>query len=174
MSSPDDAERGARQSAAAISAGARHGCRLRGRHDVGLCDGDRGRLPLKRRARADLEGATPGRRKSRGDRASSGVGRHRQRACAAERGTAGANGKPDDRTRDGLIVAVAHFDDRGDGGLLLNDVDGAFALEDHDLERGGRRGLRGRIGQPQSKRRARPGLDGDQPAKGITRSRRAS
>jgi hypothetical protein len=58
---------------------------------------------------------------------------------AAERGPSAADRELDDGARNWLIVSIAHFDNRRDGGLLLNDIDGVLAVDDHDAQAGRRR-----------------------------------
>ena len=106
----------------------------RGQH-VRLRDRDGGSLPLKRGRRPDLQRAAPDRRQPRRGRASERIGRRRQRPHAVERRAAFLDRKPDDRTGHRLIVAIAHFDHRRDGCLLLNDVDRAFAFDHDDFQR---------------------------------------
>jgi hypothetical protein len=100
-----------------------------------LRDRDGGGLPLKRGRRPDLQWAAPDRRQAGRSRASERIGRRRQRAYAVERRFPFLDREPDDRTGHRLIVAIAHFNHRRDGRLLLNDVDGAFAFDDGDFQR---------------------------------------
>jgi len=54
---------------------------------------------------------------------------------------AAADGEADHDASHRLIVGVAHLDHGGDGGVLLDDVDGVLTLEDDDLPASVRRGI---------------------------------
>ena len=61
---------------------------------------------------------------------------------ANDRGLAALDRERDGGAADRQVVLIAHLDDRRDGGLLLDDVDRAFALDHDDAKRaGGRLGL---------------------------------
>ena len=110
------------------------GCRSRefvreiaGRRDLSLMRGLH--LNLKRAAAERIE------RRCRGLSRRVGRDGHSLQTAGKRRWLAAANRERHRRARNRQVVAIAHFDERFHRGLLLDDIDGVFALEDDNAKR---------------------------------------